>query len=170
MFKDDILARLRRADEDAYLSFDNTGSFKVVIVGGGALILHDYIPRATEDIDVLGVDRTLLPILEVYNINGMVAAYMNNFPCNYENRLVHIWSGRKIEFYTVSLEDIVIAKLCSNRRNDWLDAEAVAKYIDWDLLDVLAYDEDELKSSVLNDRNYADFLVSYEEYKRRFRK
>jgi hypothetical protein len=135
MFKEDILYRLQRADEDAYLSFENTGFFKVVIVGGGALILYDNIPRATEDIDVLGVDRNLLPILEAYDINCMAAAYINNFPYNYESRLVHFWTGRKIEFYTASLEDIIIAKLCSNRRKDWLDAEAVAKLIDWNMLD-----------------------------------
>jgi hypothetical protein len=170
MLKDDILYRLQRADEDAYLTLDDSGYFKVVIVGGGALILYDYIPRATEDIDVLCPDRILLPILEAYDINAMVAAYANNFPYNYEDRLVHIFTGRKIEFYTASLEDIIIAKLCSCRRNDWLDAETAAKFINWDMLDKLANDETELKSSILNDRNYADFLANYEEYERRFRR
>jgi hypothetical protein len=169
MFKADILNRLERADEDAYLTLGNTGDFRVVIVGGSALIYYDYIPRATEDIDVLNADSQILPILEAYDINSRAAAYETNFPYHYEDRLTVLFSGRKITFYTASLEDIVISKLCSNRPGDWSDVAAVSGRINWVVLEKLARDEDELYSSILSPRSYADFLASYEEYERRFR-
>lgn len=48
-------------------------------------------------------------------------------------------------------------------------SEKVLQNIDWNRLEHLAMAEDELKASVLNDKNYAEFLVNYEEYVRRYR-
>ena len=117
--------------------FDDDRRFRVVIVGGGALILLETIDRATLDIDALSVSRELLPLLERYDINAQVAAYINNFPYNYEDRLHKLEiESSKIDFYTASLEDIVIAKLCSFRDTDRQDviSPEVLKEIDWDLL------------------------------------
>ena len=49
LLKDDIMERCRRLDEDADATFDGGGRFRVVIVGGGALVLREYLARATED-------------------------------------------------------------------------------------------------------------------------
>ena len=77
---------------------------------------------------------------------------------------------RKIRFYTASLEDIVIAKLCSVRDTDRSDLveETILRTLNWELLDYLATDEDELKASILNDWRYADFKANYDDYVRRF--
>ena len=66
--------------------------------------------------------------------------------------------------------DIVIAKLCSFRDTDRQDviSPEVLKEIDWDLLEKLATDEDELKANI-SDRGYSEFMYNYEEYVRRFR-
>ena len=166
-----LIERLKRLDEDASLMFDDDRRFRVVIVGGGALILLETIDRATLDIDALSVSRELLPLLERYDINARVAAYINNFPYNYEDRLHKLEiESSKIDFYTASLEDIVIAKLCSFRDTDRQDviSPEVLKEIDWDLLEKLATDEDELKANI-SDRGYSEFMYNYEEYVRRFR-
>jgi hypothetical protein len=168
---DDLMERLLRLDEDAYLSLDTDERYQLVIVGGGALILQRYIVRATHDLDVISVSPKLVSLLEKYDINCRVQAFINNFPYNYENRLVPLLKGRKIDFFTASLEDIVIAKLYSLRPVDQSDIQAdeVLKRLDWDLLNKLAFDEYEAKASALNDQNYADFKVSYENYTRRYR-
>ena len=49
----DLIERLKRVDEDASLLYDDDRRFRMVIVGGGALILLETISRATQDIDVL---------------------------------------------------------------------------------------------------------------------
>ena len=166
----ELVERLKRLDEDASLLYDDDSRFKMVIVGGGALILLETIDRATLDIDALSVSRELLPLLERYDINAQVAAYINNFPYNYEDRLHKLEiESSKIDFYTASLEDIVIAKLCSFRDTDRQDviSPEVLKEIDWDLLEKLATDEDELKANI-SDRGYSEFMYNYEEYVRRF--
>ena len=164
MQRQDLMERLRRLDEDADLMFEISGRFRIVIVGGGALVLRDYIARATHDIDVLGFSHALDDLMKAYDINSRVQAYENNFPYNYEDRLELLWQGRKIDFYTASLEDIVIAKLCSNRPSDRADVEAVADRVDWVLLDKLATGAGEARASALNERNYRDFLMNYRDY------
>jgi hypothetical protein len=47
MSREELLERLKRLDEDAYLSFETEDRFHLVIVGGGALILQQYIAKAS---------------------------------------------------------------------------------------------------------------------------
>lgn len=172
MIRRDMIERLVRLDEDASLIFDDDRRFSMVIVGGSALILLETITRSTQDIDALYAPQELLALMEKYDINSHVQTYINNFPYNYEDRLHKLpINGQKIDFYTASLEDIVIAKLYSFRdtdRQDVIDPHVVAA-IDWDILDRLATSDGEAKASALNDRCYSDFLANYEEYIRRYR-
>lgn len=168
----DLYERLKRLDEDAALLYDDARRLRLTIVGGSALILLEVISRATLDMDALEASPELLKLMERYDINCRVQTYINNFPYNFEDRLKKVpIEGKKIDFYTASLEDIVIAKLFSVREVDRQDiiSEKVLQNIDWNRLEHLAIAEDELKASVLNDKNYAEFLVNYEEYVRRYR-
>ena len=171
MMKAELMERLYRLDEDADLMFDDDRKFEMIVVGGSALILLNSISRATHDIDAINVPRDLIDLLDKYDINTQAETYINNFPYNFETRLVPIeMETRKIRFYTASLEDIVIAKLCSVRDTDRSDLveETILRTLNWELLDYLATDEDELKASILNDWRYADFKANYDDYDRRF--
>lgn len=173
MLREDLIDRLVRLDEDVSLLYGNEKKFRMVIVGGGALVLLEKLSRATHDIDVLDISIEIHPLLRKYDINCNVQSYINNFPYNYLDRLHKLdIEGQAMEFYTASLEDIVIAKLYSVRDSDARDIEApeVVSSIDWDKLEMLALDENEAQASRLNDRLYQEFLVSYYQYKERFRK
>lgn len=173
MIKEDLLSRLDRLDEDSSYVFSEENRFKIVIVGGCALVLQDYIKRSTHDIDALLVSKELTGILSKYDIDIRVSAYSCNFPYNFEDRLLKLdIGGRRIDFYTVSLEDIVISKLYSNRLKDKIDIENdnVLNELNWELLDILVNDEMEVKASSLNNRTYSELKQSYEDYKRRFKK
>lgn len=174
MHREGLLQKLRDFDEEVNLMFGDTLTLRVVIVGGGALVLMDVIPRMTHDIDVLGaMSADIADIMQSYDINGRVNAYSQNFPYNYEDRLVPVRDiqGKSTSFYTAALEDIVISKLCSNRDTDYADITSphVLEMIDWTLLDHLATAEDEIKSSCLNDQRYREFLFAYQEYERKYR-
>lgn len=80
-------------------------------------------------------------------------------------------AGKKIDFFTASLEDIVIAKLFSDRDSDARDIESnsVVEKLDWEKLERLATDEHEVQNNALNERSYHTFKYNYEEYVRRFR-
>ena len=172
MLRDDLLERLDRLDEDAYLLYPGEERFRLVIVGGSALILLEVISRSTLDFDAIHASREIRGLLERYDINCDVQTYINNFPYNYEDRIKPLpLQGKKIDFFTASLEDIVIAKLFSNRDTDRQDIikDTVLNALDWDLLDQIARSDEEVKLNALNDRNYKDFLFNYEEYVRRYR-
>ena len=166
MSRNDLLDRLKRLDEDASLTYGDSKRFHLVIVGGGALILQEYILRATHDIDALEFSKELYALMQKYDINGLVQTFINNFPYNYEDRLVPLLTGMAIDFFAASLEDIVIAKLYSYRDTDLHDIEhpEVLKAIKWDLLEYLAKDDGEARASALNENNYAQFCFSYEKY------
>ena len=171
MNREDILERLDKMDMEAFVTLETPYMYRMVIVGGSGLVLLETITRATQDIDALDASMDIRPLLEKYGANLMVSAYMNNFPYNFEDRLHRLPAGgRKINFYTASLEDIVIAKLFSSRAKDRQDlvSEEVLRGIDWNVLRHLALDDDEIKASVLNERVYQDFLHDYSEYVRRY--
>ena len=110
--------------------------------------------------------------MEKYDINTRVGTFVNNFPYNYDERIVPVrLNGRRIDFYTASLEDIVIAKLYSARPSDRQDviAPEVLRMLDWELLETLATAEDEARASALNDFQYWEFRETYGEYVRRYR-
>jgi len=167
--KSDMLKRLQSLDNDAYLLHPDDERFSVIIVGGSALILGDYTQNVTKDIDIIGATKDLYNLLWKYDMNTDVAAYMNSFPMKYEDRLVLLLEGRKVNFYTLSLEDIVISKLCSARKNDMEDVEVVANKVDWDLLEKLAVDDDELKANIMSDKDYFFFYENYKDYIERFK-
>jgi len=169
---DGLMERLTRLDEDASLLDDSDERLYLVIVGGGALILQQVIARATHDIDAISVSPLLLTLLEKYDINCRVNAYINNFPYNFEDRLQKLpIAGKKIDFYTASLEDIVIAKLHSYRDPDRHDIESehVRAALNWDTLETLALSEEEVKASALSNRSYKEFLHSYHAYVEEFK-
>lgn len=170
MLKDELLERLTLLDEEADLMFDDDRRFRMVIVGGGALVLLETIDRATHDIDVLEVSPEIQGLLGNYDINTRVSAYINNFPYNYEDRLVPLKIGRRIDFYTASLEDIVVAKLCSARDTDIQDIidENVLKALDWEKLRGLIMNEDEARASALNPFRYGELKANYETYVERW--
>lgn len=169
MDQEDILQRLDKLDMEAFTTIDTPHMYKMIIVGGSGLVLLGVISRATQDIDALEASPEIRHLLAKYGANLRVSTYINNFPYNFEDRLVPLpVGGKKILFFTCSLEDIVIAKLYSSRDTDRQDllSENVLKNLDWDRLRHLALDEDEAKASALNENRYRDFLYDYQEYVR----
>lgn len=171
MDRNDILERLDKLDMEAFATIDTPYLYRMVIVGGSGLVLLETITRATQDIDALEASPEIRHLLWKYDANLRVSTYINNFPYNYEDRLHKLpVGGRKVLFYTASLEDIVIAKLYSLRDTDRQDliSEEVLRDLDWNVLRHLALDENEAKASALNERAYRGFLYDYEQYVRMY--
>ena len=172
MMIDELKSRLLALDEEASLLFDHTERLHLIIVGGGALVLMELIPRGTHDIDALNASKKLQGLMESYDINSRVQTYINNFPYNYEDRIQPLdLKGQIIDFYTASLEDIVVAKLYSYRDTDHQDITSpdVLRAIDWTLLHHLATSDDEAKQSALNERSYREFLNNFYDFEKRYR-
>ncbi|MGN0078427.1 MAG: DUF6036 family nucleotidyltransferase [Coriobacteriales bacterium] len=145
----------------------------VLIVGGAAFMLRELTPRkVTHDIDVYHADKAVAEILCRYpQVNGGVAAHYDEIPYNFEDRLVRLEIGAKaIDFFTPSIEDLVVMKLYACRPNDLQDVDGAAQcgLLDWGLLDRLVYNDDEAKASCLSERRYEEMIEAYEHFKRRW--
>ena len=98
-----------------------------------------------------------------------VNAYRINFPENYLERIVKVnIPTKKVNFYTLSLEDLVVSKLCAMRGKDIEDIENELVYnsLDWDLLDRLI---DDVCYGMLTDFDKNILLEHYKDYKERFK-
>ena len=169
---DDLVMRLKRLDEDASLIDHSEDRLHLVIVGGGALILQRFAERATSDIDALYVSPILMELLQKYDINTRVNAYIDSFPYNFEDRLKKLpIDGNKIDFFAASLEDVVIAKLHSNRNKDMQDIQSstILQNINWNILEKLALAENESQASSFSRLRHNEFLHAYHKYVQEFK-
>ncbi len=166
------LALGRRELEGRLVEFDRAvgllypgKTFRLVLVGGGAMILLGCLARSTADLDVLHVQRELVSLMARYDMNCRVAAYLDHFAYNLEDRLVPLDLGTMaVECYSASLEDVVASKLHSERDSDAQDVRRpeVLEMLDWERLDEVVAD---MRQSKMNDRRHGQFLHNYREYR-----
>lgn len=139
----------------------------MVVVGGAAFLLRDLTSRTvTHDIDVYMADGAVRDVMANYpNVNGAVAAFADQIPYNFEDRLVSLDLPTKaIDYVTPSTEDLIIMKLYAQRPNDMQDIESAANrnLIDWNLLERLVRDPSEAAASALSERRYKEMVSAYE--------
>lgn len=168
LYRGEIIQRLLQIDNDMTLLDNTADTYDCVIVGGSALVLLKKIYRSTHDIDSINASDEIKPLLEAYNINMNVRAYVMNFPDDYRDRIIKVdIPTTKVNFYTVSLEDIVVSKLCSMREKDAEDIEneLVYKDLNWTLMDKLIED---VCYGMFSDHSVNLLKINYENYKERF--
>ena len=80
---------------------------------------------------------------------------------------------KKIDFFVLSLEDLVLSKLCSRgdgtRRKDMVDIcnQKIVNNLNWDLLDVLYK---EVYAQQLSTFSQEDLKLNYEQYLKDYKK
>lgn len=170
MLTNDLESRLLLLDEEANLIYNDNEKLYCIIVGGSALMLLGYINRATHDIDSIECHHKLFGLIEKYDINMQVRAHLDCFPEDYAERIKRLdLPTKKIDYYTLSLEDLVISKLLAGRSTDMFDirSDEIIRDLDFAKLDTLA---EAIMPDLLNDRIKSEFEFSYNEYCKRYRK
>jgi len=149
MGPEELRSRLLGFDRAVALNYPGQ-SFRLILVGGGAMMLLGYLSRATVDLDVLAAPAVLQSLMAEYDLDGRVAAYQDHFAYN-------------VECWAASLEDLVASKLHSERDTDRADVRRseVLAALDWGRLAEVAED---MHASSLNERRYRRFVDNYEEY------
>jgi hypothetical protein len=163
--REELEDRLREFDRAVALLHPGR-TLRLVLVGGGAMVLLGCLARSTADLDALNVPRELAGLMARYDINCRVTAYLDHFAYNLEDRLVPLDLGTTaVECYSASLEDVVASKLYSERDSDARDVRRpeVLEMLDWARLAEVAED---LRDSKMNDRRYGQFLHNYGEYRK----
>ena len=171
MERTDLITVLRTLDEKASRIIPLGNKIVLTIAGGSALILGGHIKRSTTDIDILDNYPELQSLFGKYDVNNRINAYADSLAENYEDRLVKFdLETKAIDYYLLSLEDIVIMKLFSNRTKDYKDIREkdVINNLNWELLDkIISSGEADIS---FNQTRYKQFLERYEEYKKEFSK
>ena len=169
MDREDVLKRLKHLDMAAFLQIKDNKRYQCIIVGGGALILLGLSNRVTYDIDVLksNIPKELFDVMDALDINTNVMAYNSNFAEDYILRAKPVEiETEKIDFYTVSLEDLIISKIAAFREKDIYDIMniEVMKRVDYTVLEKLA---EEIKYGMLNDYDVRMFEYGYSDFIKR---
>jgi hypothetical protein len=165
MGEDELRERLRDFDRAVALLYPDR-AFRLVLVGGGAMVLLGCLARATSDLDVLVFPSELLPLMEKFDLSGRVAAFGDQFAYNMEDRLVALdVETTVVECYSASLEDLVASKLHSDRPTDVADVRRpeVLAALDWDRLAEVAAD---MEGSMLVERRHRESLHNYDRYRK----
>ena len=172
MNKEDLINRLLSLDFDASLKYDKTkGKINCFIVGGGALILMGYIPRATHDIDIINkMPKEITPLMSKYDMNINAISYYDHFADDFYSRAIKLDLNTEIiDYYTLSLEDLVVSKLASGRLTDEQDINqpSVVNNINWDKLDELVNLTIE---GMISDFRANELKYFYNEYRKKYGK
>ena len=92
------------------------------VAGSAAMIIREAISRGTSDIDIMPVKSVSHEqILRDHFANTSVSAHIDCFADGYEERASLIEQFCDVEIKVLSLEDIVVAKLASDRSGDYED-------------------------------------------------
>ena len=179
--KEMVIENLKSFDDELFGYFNDTNNTKMkcYIVGGSAFMLWDMEGRVTRDIDVIDLQYDYLRVnrevvsraMYKHYINKDVLAYYDKFPVGFEDRAKKLdIDSRCIDFYVLSLEDLVISKLCTTRyEQDVLDIQSIAvlKNLDWNLLDKLAKT---MESSMISSQAFFEFTYHYKKYIEEYKK
>jgi len=171
----ELQQRLKDIDTEAFLVYEGEKHFSCYIVGGSALIFMGLISRATRDIDTLeAFPPEIREIFEKYDMNLDVQAYETNFAFDFKRRAKRIEiDTRVVDYYTLSPEDIVVSKLCSDysdsREHDWDDIRTpeILEKIDWNLLEKI---KNQVKQQQLSFITAQNLDANYKEYTEEYRK
>lgn len=167
--KELLLERLYQFDDEVFdMALKNNSEndrVRVEIVGSACLLLNEINIPATEDIDIIRTSvSNVETIMLKYDMNNRAAIMENYIPYNYQDRLVKFNIDTKIvDYYILSLEDIVICKIVSARDKDdaHLKANNIAKHIHWPTLKVCM---EEMKLSLLNENDYKWMVLRYNSF------
>lgn len=166
MNKQELLDKLIALDEEVSMVVPQNERISMTIVGGSALILSGFLNRITLDIDLIDIYYPVLfPIMEKYDVNCHSNAFADCIAENYDTRLVKLdFPTKAIDYYTLSLEDLVIMKLFSDREKDLIDIRdpGVINNLNWDLLDkIISSGEADVS---FHELRYKHFIQKYQEY------
>lgn len=116
-----------------------TSPLRLLIGGGGAMILAHNYPLATTDIDaipfLLSADE-LHPLVETIAkelslpgdwLNPHFASFSYVLPIDYKDRLITVFSGKYLQAQALGKEDMLIMKCFAHRVKDRGHAHALIK-------------------------------------------
>lgn len=164
-----MLKALQRLDEliPTYL---NSNEVRLIMGGGGAMILAHGFKLGTSDIDavpakgveVSALDPLVKKIAEEQNLvsdwlNPYFSTFAHTLPSDYANRLISVFKGKQLEVLALGKEEMLIMKCFAHRQKDIGHARALIKK-GTDIKAVEQHIESLLKNNIPGSQEALDFL------------
>lgn len=98
---------------------------EICLIGGTACLLTGLINRATIDYDLLNLDYSpkVRNYLNFFNPYDLVDFDATTIPRSFVERMNTVFKGDYLECKVLSLEDLVLSKLCRNLGKDFKDID-----------------------------------------------
>lgn len=114
---------------------------KLLVAGGGAMLLAHELPMATADIDafpfqsdwtIAEVDKIAKRVASELNIRAdWLNPYFSSFsyviPKDYAKRLISVYKGKMLRVYALGAEDLLVLKCFAGREKDVSHARHLMK-------------------------------------------
>lgn len=128
--------------KQAFESLDQhlTKSVRLVVGGGGAMLLAHQYPLSTSDVDAVpaaGVSiEELDPLIKLVAkelnlpsdwLNPYFSTFAHVLPADYGSRLVDVFSFRRLKVQALSKEDLLIMKCFAARQKDVTHARVLVR-------------------------------------------
>lgn len=120
--KDDIIFSFKKLD--TLLKLEQV-QLEVCLIGGTACLLTGIVDRATIDYDLLNLDYSprFRNYLNLFNPYDLVDFEATTIPRSFKERLHLVFSGEYLACSILSIEDLILSKLCRNLEKDFRDID-----------------------------------------------
>lgn len=138
-FMDKPLTKKRMLEALTCLDKPLPKSVRLIMGGGGAMILAHQFPLATTDIDAVPKGMTieeLDPYVKQVGLdlnlpgdwlNPYFSTFAVNLPSDFETRLIQVYLGKNLSVMALGKEDMLIMKCYAHRSKDIGHARALLK-------------------------------------------
>lgn len=112
---------------------------KLIVGGGGAMILAHSFPLSTTDLDAVPIaispseiDAAVKAVAKKLNLppdwlNPYFSTFTHTLPADYGSRLITVFDGKNISAQALGREDLLIMKCFAGRTKDIAHARALVK-------------------------------------------
>lgn len=131
--KEIMLAALKRLDEKL------NKKLKLIVGGGGALLLADIFPLATTDIDAIPQGMELEEVNALVKeialemsipgdwLNPWFSSFTHVLPDDFRDRLINVYKGKFLVVDVLGCNDLLIMKCYAHRKKDISHARALIR-------------------------------------------
>ncbi|MDO8685864.1 MAG: DUF6036 family nucleotidyltransferase [Clostridiales bacterium] len=129
----DVIFNLKKMD--AIMKMEQF-KLELCLIGGAACLLTGLISRVTVDYDLLNLNYNpkVRNYLNFFNPYDLVDFEATTIPGSYTERTVTIYEGEYIKCKILSIEDIILSKLCRNLEKDFIDIDVLIKNADIEMV------------------------------------
>jgi hypothetical protein len=137
----------------------------IYLMGGSGCILGNYLERATTDIDLIdmGYLASVGKVFRLFDTFDMLDLYVTPIADGFEARAIVLEGFDRLQFYILSVEDMIVSKLGRYSEKDQEDISRLVTQSNYELLNSLIRNVSSREN--FSDRVRTHFIENAEQFK-----